>query len=421
MFSRVPGWARVATSLAVVGWGANQFAALLPVYRESGHLDASFVSLAFAMYAVGLVPALLAGAELSDRLDRAVPVRMALLLSGAGSIMLAVGTGPTWCLLVGRCLSGAAAGAVLAPGTAWVTDLSSDATLAPRRVAVALSIGFGGGPLVAGFLAQWAPGPAITPYAIHVVLVLGAAVVLREARDPALDEAGGDAPAARTTVTPRSGAVRSVIGSRAFWTSVPLTAPWVFGTATMSFAAVPAVVHVRGYDAAADGLIAGVTLAAGVLVQPLARVLEQQRAGRAMQAALMLAVGGMVLSAIALATGSAAMLLPNAVVLGAAYGVALVSGLRRMETLGHPGDRARLNAVFYALTYVGFAVPLVFTLTTSGTRSEVVFALVGAGVAAATLIQLTWTLRGEPPGPATAGPAGAAMRVGQGIEEMRKR
>lgn len=399
MFSRVPGWARVATSLAVVGWGANQFAALLPVYRESGNLAASFVSLAFAMYVVGLVPALLAGAELADRLDRAMPVRLALLLSGAGSIMLAAGTGPTWCLLVGRCLSGAAAGAVLAPGTAWVTDLSSDATAAPRRVTVALSVGFGGGPLVAGFVAQWAPGPAITPYVIHVILVIGAAVLLREAPDPALGEADGDASTANVPETRGPGTVRSLVGSRAFWASVPLTAPWVFGAATMAFAAVPGVVHVRGYDAAADGLIAGVTLAAGVLVQPLARALEQQRAGRAMQAALVLAVGGMVLSAIALASHSAAMLLPNAVVLGAAYGVALVSGLRRMETLGHPGDRARLNAVFYALTYVGFAVPLVFTLTTTGTRSEVVFALVGAGVATATLIQLTWTLRAHRPAP----------------------
>ena len=48
--------------------------------------------------------------------------------------------------------------------------------------------------------------------------------------------------------------------------------------------------------------------------------------------------------------------------LGAAYGLILVGGLTTVESLAHPGDLAALNAVFYSLTYTGFAAPLLSTL-----------------------------------------------------------
>ncbi len=48
--------------------------------------------------------------------------------------------------------------------------------------------------------------------------------------------------------------------------------------------------------------------------------------------------------------------------LGTAYGLILVGGLTTVESLAHPDDLGTLNAVFYSLTYVGFAAPLLSTL-----------------------------------------------------------
>ncbi|RYY43509.1 MAG: MFS transporter, partial [Actinomycetales bacterium] len=55
----MPSWFRAALALFAVGWGANQFAALLPVYREVDGATAGQVTALFGAYAVGLVPALL--------------------------------------------------------------------------------------------------------------------------------------------------------------------------------------------------------------------------------------------------------------------------------------------------------------------------------------------------------------------------
>jgi hypothetical protein len=46
-----------------------------------------------------------------------------------------------------------------------------------------------------------------------------------------------------------------------------------------------------------------------------------------------------------------------AVLLGVAYGLCLVSGLRQAEQLAGPADRGAVVACYYALAYIGFASP----------------------------------------------------------------
>ena len=62
---------------------------------------------------------------------------------------------------------------------------------------------------------------------------------------------------------------------------------------------------------------------------------------------------------LALSADSRLLLLLAAPVFGAAYGCCLVSGLRETERLAAPDERGATVAVFYALTYVGFAAPYV--------------------------------------------------------------
>jgi hypothetical protein len=44
-------------------------------------------------------------------------------------------------------------------------------------------------------------------------------------------------------------------------------------------------------------------------------------------------------------------------VLGAAYGIAVVSGLLELQRLARPDELAGLTGAYYALAYVGFLVP----------------------------------------------------------------
>ena len=46
-------------------------------------------------------------------------------------------------------------------------------------------------------------------------------------------------------------------------------------------------------------------------------------------------------------------------VLGGGYGMALISGLLNVQRIAGPDDLAGLTAVFYGLTYLGFASPAI--------------------------------------------------------------
>jgi hypothetical protein len=53
---------------------------------------------------------------------------------------------------------------------------------------------------------------------------------------------------------------------------------------------------------------------------------------------------------------------PCAIVLGCAYGLSLVAGLVEVQRLAGEDGLARLTAVFYAFTYLGFAAPYLLAL-----------------------------------------------------------
>ncbi|HTB77242.1 MAG TPA: MFS transporter, partial [Polyangiaceae bacterium] len=167
-------WLRVALLLFAVAWGTNHFVPLLLVYRAKLALSSVELAVLFGVYAVGLVPGLLLGGPLSDRWGRRPVVLPAAIVALVGTLILTFGAAGFGVLLAGRFVVGLGAGATFSAGTAWVQDLAGDAAAGtgPRRAAVALSGGFGGGPLVTGVLAQWLPWPMQLPYAAHALVLV---------------------------------------------------------------------------------------------------------------------------------------------------------------------------------------------------------------------------------------------------------
>lgn len=374
----MPSWFRAALALFAVGWGANQFAALLPVYREVDGATAGQVTALFGAYAVGLVPALLLVAPVSDRIGRGRVLRPVLVLSFVATVVLMVGGHSLTLLLVGRLLAGVASGAAFAPGTAWVKELSDAAPgTGARRAAIALSAGFGTGPLVTGVLAQWAPAPTLLPYMPHLVLTVAVAVLLRPAPEPDPDDVATSDPDAAT--------LRQVLGSRRFLNQVVPTAPWVFGTATLAFATLPAVVDVPGPAYALVGALVFLTLGTGVALQPYGRRLAT---GVTLAVGMGAGVAGFGVGALAATTGASWLVVPACMLLGTAYGFVLVAGLRTVETITPARDLATVNAVFYSLTYVGFAAPYLATLLLSWLDGTQTMLLLAGLTAASALVAI---------------------------------
>jgi hypothetical protein len=133
-----------------------------------------------------------------------------------------------------------------------------------------------------------------------------------------------------------------------------------------------------------SGAAAGLTLGAGVAIQPLAKCMERQRPGQARRTGLVLATVGLLIAALAFEVRIVWLIAPIALALGGAYGLLLVSGLTRVEDLARPDDRAAVNAFFYALTYVGFAAPLAFSELTAHQLSPSAVMIGGAVIAVAT-------------------------------------
>ncbi len=142
--------------LLATAWSANHFAALLPVLRQQENLSTGLLAGVYALYAVGLLPGLLAGGTVSDRLGRPAVTLPGAALALTGTICLLLWQDPTG-LTIGRLIIGLGAGATFGAGTAWATDTAGAA--GATQAGLALTIGLAVAPPVTGVLAQWFPAP----------------------------------------------------------------------------------------------------------------------------------------------------------------------------------------------------------------------------------------------------------------------
>ncbi|PZU01973.1 MAG: MFS transporter [Gordonia sp. (in: high G+C Gram-positive bacteria)] len=387
-----------------IAWGGNEFTPLLVFYKSEYELSGPTVDVLLFAYVLGMIPALLIGGPLSDRFGRRPIMRPAALIAAAGSLVLAAAADQVALLAVGRILCGIAIGLAMAVGTSWIKELSVDN--GAKRAAMSLTAGFGVGAGLAGVLAEWGPWPHVLSYVLNAgVCLLGAVWVW-------------NVPETRQRATAptrlRDDLKIPSLGHRRFvYVVVPL-APWVFGAAIGCQAILPTLMapKVGAAPMAFAALISVVTLSCGFGIQALARRIDRPDSARASQVALLLLVAGMALAALASSILTIWAVLVAAVVLGAGYGIALVAGLSEVQRIAQPGDLAGLTAVYYALTYLGFAVPATLAYLHDyipGVTYPWMFGF-GAVAAAATLAMISRRSRRDlPPAPAPAPLASAQL------------
>jgi MFS family permease len=381
-----PNWLSASLAVAAVGWGANQFAPLLVVYRHDLGLSAPVASATFALYIVGLIPGLFVGGPLSDRRGRRIVMLVALVISLLGSVSLALGGMSVAWLLVGRLVSGFASGAAFSSGTAWIKELSQDPSgradqnPGPRRATIAMSVGFAGGPLFASILAQWSPERTVVPYLPHLVLAIGSFfLVLRLPKDAP--------PNGRLS---RNSEKMNPFDARRFRSVILPLAPWVFGVAAIGLVYLPGIVSptLGHYALVYSGVVAALTALSGVFIQPLARRIDHETRPRLIAASLGICALGLMVGAVAAATHQPGLVIVSAIILGAGYGSCQVSGLLEVQRLATSRNLGALTAIYQAVTYTGFALP--FILSALQPKVAAPYLLVSLGVLA--ILTLAWTV-----------------------------
>ena len=400
--SRIAPWALVSAAMFAVAWGGNEFTPLLVMYRLDHGFSPVVVDAFLFAYVLGIVPALLLGGPLSDRLGRRPVMLPAPVIAAAGSLVLAFGADSALLLVVGRILSGIALGLGMAVGGSWLKELSVppwDTAAGPgagaRRAAMSLTAGFAIGAGTAGVLAQWAPWPSGLAYALHITITIGAGIALVAAPE--------SRPA--TPVGERARLIDDLkipaASHRRFWLVIAPVAPWVFGAASCAYAVMPALMadHSGGRPIAFSALLCVVALGCGFAIQALGRRIDTPRSARAVIVALSFLVVGMALGAVAAGRLTVPLAVLAAAVLGCGYGMALVSGLQEIQRIARPDDLAGLTAVFYSLTYIGFAIPAILALVVENWPAvgyPAMF-LFGAAVAAASLVLVIGNSRAHLP------------------------
>src|SRR5208337_4097942 len=250
-------------------------------------------------------------------------------------------------LLVGRLIVGLGVGLAMTSCTAWASDLKGPAGAA--AAGAVLMAGFAIGPFAAGVIARTGQPGIRVSFGIAAALVVVAMVVAVVA----VQRAGVIAPAtaddSQRPMLARQGSARALS-----W-AMPL-APWVFASATLGFVTIPTRLHTGLAAPMAAGTATLIVNGVSGLIQVVARARDW--GPQAGTAGAVLAAIGYAGTAVAPPTMSLALGLPLLLVLGCGSGLLLREGLIDLETAAPQHARGALTGAFYAVTYVGFGLPL---------------------------------------------------------------
>ncbi len=152
---------------------------LYVIYQSQWHFSSGVVTLIYAVYAAGVLAALVFAGRASDQVGRRPVLGTALALSTLSTIVFIAASSVGW-LFVGRVLSGFSAGLMTGTATAALTEMLGPAK--PRRASLVATAantgGLGLGPLIAGLFAQYAPNPTVLVFEVYLALLaLGALAV----------------------------------------------------------------------------------------------------------------------------------------------------------------------------------------------------------------------------------------------------
>ncbi len=304
-----------------------------------------------------------------------------VVLSGLASLIMMLGPNSVAMLYVGRFLLGVVSGIVFVVASAWMQEVGSDdPLLTSRQLGVVIYAGFGAGPMVSGVIGQWGPSPLILPYLTHLVLIaVGLVAIMRSPE---------------TVVRDPSRRIRPNLGipaesAKDFFSVVVPTAFGVFGMPSLVFGLFPVLLKpaMPGIAVLISGSLGFLAMSSIVGAQALVGKVGPYRSA---PIALLLGTCGTTLGVIAFGTGKWGLILPAAVLMGNASGLAMTSGLRFVDIICRPEDRGALNGSFYAVAYAGMMMPLIVSTIK---RSVGSFTPVLGAVALLTFVLMLWLLR----------------------------
>nr|WP_129311593.1 MFS transporter [Streptomyces sp. L2] len=324
---------------------------LYGLYRQQIGFSELIVTVVFAVYAVGVIAALLVAGGSSDVLGRR-PVLMGALGLSALSAVCFLFEGGLPLLYTGRVLSGFSAGLFSGTGTAAVLDLAPPGRRA-RAAFAATAANMGGlglGPLLAGFLAEYAPRPLVLPFLVHLTLLAVAFLVTCLATETVHHT--GPRPPLRPqgmTVPPEVSGVFAPCALAAF---AGFSLLGLFTAVAPAFLAQTLGKH----NLAVTGAVVFCVFCASTCGQLL---MGRLGARSALPRGCGVLVVGLLLVGASLLLKSFPLLLLGAVAGGVGQGMAFRAGLTAVGSAAPAEHRGATISAFFVVAYLGISLPVV--------------------------------------------------------------
>ncbi|MBC9225504.1 MFS transporter [Aeromicrobium sp. 636] len=373
--------------LLAVGLGISGAPApLYGVYAAEWDFAPLTTTVVFAVYAFGALVSVVLTGPVSDRIGRRPVLIAAVLALLAGLALFVLAESVAW-LIVARAIHGVGVGAIVVTASAALLDLQPDqGARSGKRTGVAFNLGIAISIMATALIAQYGAHPLVTPYVLLAVLITALLVAILVMREPHDGHGAEDLRIARPRV-PGSIAADfrfAAIGVMASWSVLgvflslfPKIASDAVGTDNLVFGG--SVVALSAFAAAISQLVA---------VRWTPRVAAV--AGDAGTAVMLL------VSIVAIHTGSAVAILATSTVLGFFFGMAFGSSLRHLGDVVPAGHRGEVMSAFYVLAYSAMAVPTILAGWAATTWSpEQILAPFLACVALASVVAgvLGWRLQ----------------------------
>ena len=338
----------VAGVLWLLFFAAGAPSPLYVIYRAQLRFSAITLTAVFAIYALVLLLTLLVFGSVSDYLGRRCVILAALMVTaGACAVFLAAHS--VWLLFAARALQGLATGTATGALGAALIDLQPEGSgLAPLVTTAAPLLGLGAGALESSALAQYGPAPTRLVW----WLLLGASVAAGAAI-VAMPEPGTRRSGVLASLRPQVSVPRLARGT--FATAVPcLIAVWALSGLYQSLGPSLAVQVSGSRDLLWGGLLVflltGIAAAATVAFRRLTP-------RTAMLAGCLVLLTGVTVTFAAIATTTAAAFLAGTAAAGIGTGLALLGVNRTLIPLAPPGQRARLIAAIFIISFLGLSIP----------------------------------------------------------------
>jgi len=304
------------------------------------------LTLVFAAYIAGLLLTLLVAGQLADRLGRKPVLIPGLILAIVACVLFATADS-VLVIGVARFLTGISVGVIVSAGMAAVVDLgtSERKRQASLAASVAMVLGAGLGPLLAGIYAQLLPDPVVPLFATELV-VLTAALVVALALPLKLRHVRAGGTEARRWRLPRVPAeyrMHLVLGIIVF-------APGITATSFVLSLGPSVLSTLLGIESPliAGGMACAMFLAATGVQFAVAR-LSIRTIFMLSASATMLSMGALV---IAVTSSLPVFLVTAAVLAGAGQGLGQLGGLTLIGTKVPGAHRAEANSVLSIGGYI---------------------------------------------------------------------